>query len=59
MHKQCVICGKTKPKSNFDYGKRNNRSYCSACNKIDQRIYNREGLEAVKAWREEMRKQWQ
>ena len=59
MHKQCIICGENKPKSDFEYGNRNNRSYCAECNKIDQQIYSKEGLEAVKAWRVEMRKQWQ
>lgn len=56
--KLCSICGESKSLDAFSYGNRDNRSYCFNCNKIDQRIYSSEGLDAVHAWRDEMRRKW-
>ena len=56
--KQCSICGIEKDLSNFTYGNREDRSYCSECNSKDQSIYQREGLDAVRKWRDDMRKSW-
>ena len=56
--KQCSICGSEKTLDHFNYGNRSRRSYCRSCNKIDQKIYNGQGLDAVHAWREAMRAKW-
>ena len=57
--KQCSICGQDKSLSEFDYGNRPNRSYCADCNRTDKKIYSREGGDAARKWRAEMRKSWQ
>lgn len=58
MQRQCAICGEYKPIQRFEYGGKL-RSYCPECNAEDQRIYGRQGLAAVHAWREKMRAKWQ
>lgn len=56
--KACSICGKSYPLGEYRYGNRDNRSYCQSCNTEDQAIYVKGGREAVKKWRDEMRRRW-
>ena len=56
--KQCSICDIEKDLSSFTYGNREDRSYCCDCYKADQKIYSRDGLEAVHDWRDKMRNSW-
>lgn len=56
--KQCSICGNEKALKNFEYGNRENRSYCKDCNNAEMRIRNRDGKEGAAKWRAEMRKSW-
>jgi hypothetical protein len=57
--KSCSICGKSFPLSAFTYGNRADRSYCPACNKAERAAYAQGGTEAARAFRDDMRRQWQ
>jgi hypothetical protein len=57
--KTCSICGKWFNCSEFEYGNRNNRSYCKKCNKEERAAYAQGGTEAAREYREEMRSKWQ
>ncbi|MBT78212.1 MAG: hypothetical protein CL798_08490 [Chromatiales bacterium] len=56
--KACSICGKWHPNSAFEYGKRENRSYCPQCNKEEKIAYSKGGAEAATEYREKMRSKW-
>jgi hypothetical protein len=56
--KSCSVCGKSFALSEFTYGSREDRSYCRGCNQQDQLAYSRGGLEAARAFRDEMRRKW-
>lgn len=56
--KGCSICGKTFPIEQFNYGKRENRSYCQSCNKQERAAYTNGGREAARAFRDETRRKW-
>lgn len=56
--KLCSICGVEKMMDHFEYGKRSRRSYCRSCNKIHQKIYSKQGRDAVRVWRESVRATW-
>lgn len=58
VQKACSICGRWYPYSEFEYGNRENRSYCRSCNKEDQAAYSQGGAEAAREYREEMRSKW-
>ena len=57
--KACSICGVSFPRSEFTYGKRQNRSYCQTCSAAERRAYAGGGVEAARAYRDEMRRKWQ
>jgi len=57
--KSCSICGMSYPISEFSYGKRDNRSYCKACDKAEKAAHSKGGPEAARTFREEMRRKWQ
>lgn len=56
--KACSICGKTFPISEFSYGKKDNRSYCRACDKAEKAEYAAGGKEAARQFRDEQREKW-
>ena len=56
--KSCSICGKSFPMNEFSYGNRENRSYCSSCDKAEKAAYSAGGKEAARSFREEMRRRW-
>ena len=56
--KPCSICGKHFPYSEFNYGNRENRSYCRQCNKEEKAAYSQGGVEAARKYREAMRDTW-
>jgi hypothetical protein len=56
--KQCSICGKWNPLSEFTYGNRANRSYCRRCDKEEKAAYARGGVDAARAYRELKRVEW-
>jgi hypothetical protein len=53
--KRCSICGELKPRDAFNYEGLIDRAYCQDCRMEDRRIRRTEGIEAVRAWRENMR----
>lgn len=57
--KACSICGKSYPAAEFNYGKRENRSYCRVCDKAEKVAYNQGGTAAARRFREEQRAKWQ
>lgn len=57
--KTCSICGVSFPNSEYVYGNRDNRSYCRQCNKQEKAAYTQGGVEAARAFRQEMRRRWQ
>lgn len=56
--KACSICGKWYPFSEFEYGNRENRSYCKKCNSEEKAAYAQGGVEAARQYREKMREKW-
>ena len=57
--KRCSICGVLFPMSEFTYGSMENRSYCKSCFNAEPTISRRDGLEAARLFREDMRRKWQ
>lgn len=57
-YKMCSICGRSFPSNEFCYGNRNNRSYCTSCNKCERQAYVQGGKEAARTFRDEMRSTW-
>ncbi len=57
--KDCSICGKWFPHSEFAYGNREDRSYCQKYNSEEKASYSQGGKEAARKYREEMREKWQ
>lgn len=58
IQKTCSICGASYPPSAFNYGNRENRSYCVTCDKAEKAAYSKGGKEAARAFREEQRRKW-
>lgn len=56
--KSCSICGQWFPSTEFDYGNRENRSYCQGCDKEERRAYAQGGVEAARAHKSEKRATW-
>ncbi len=56
--KDCSICGKRYPYSEYQYGNRENRSYCQQCNAEERAAYSQGGTEAARRYREDMRSKW-
>lgn len=56
--KTCSICGISFPLAEFTYGNRENRSYCSSCDKLEKQAYSQGGAEAARKFREMMRDKW-
>jgi len=56
--KSCSICRKAYPSKQFNYGNRENRSYCQSCNQQERAAYSRGGAEAARAFRDEVRRKW-
>jgi hypothetical protein len=57
--KACSICGTSYPTQEFNYGNRDNRSYCRACDKAEKSARSVGGAEAAHQFREEQRAKWQ
>ena len=57
--KMCSICGKWFLYSEFEYGNRENRSYCKKCNSEERAAYSQGGTEAAREYREERRSKWE
>jgi hypothetical protein len=57
--KGCSICGTVYPTAEFNYGNREARSYCRACDKAEKAAYAEGGVEAARRFREEQRIKWQ
>jgi hypothetical protein len=57
--KPCSICGTVYPAAEFNYGNREARSYCRACDKAEKAAYGKGGVEAAHRFREEQRAKWQ
>ena len=53
--KTCSICGEWFPHAEFNYGNRENRSYCQTCNREDRAAYAEGGREGARQYREAMR----
>lgn len=58
VRKSCSICGKSYSSSEFNYGGRENRSYCGACNKADHAARAQGGAEAARQLRAEQQGKW-
>jgi hypothetical protein len=56
--KACSICGVSFSMTEFEYGNRENRSYCRACTRAEKEAYARGGVEAARKFRESMRSKW-
>ncbi len=56
--KTCSICGKWYHLTEYNYGNRNNRSYCRICNKEEKAAYSKGGVVAARQYRENMRATW-
>ena len=56
--KQCSISGTTKTPDNFNYGNREDRSYCKQCSSEEKAAYSWGGKEAARAYRESKRQKW-
>lgn len=56
--KSCSICGTWFHASEFNYGYRENRSYCRKCNKEEKAAYNSGGVTAARQYREMKRAGW-
>lgn len=56
--KSCSICGHWFPSAEFDYGKKENRSYCRGCNKEERSAYALGGVEAAREYRSRKRATW-
>jgi len=56
--KACSICGRSFPAAEFNYGNREDRSYCRACDKSEKAAYSAGGKEAARQFREEQREKW-
>ena len=57
LGKVCCVCGKWYLKEAYAYGNRDmhTNSYCIDCSREYTRIYNHDGLDAARNWREDMR----
>ena len=56
--KTCSICGEWFPHPEFNYGNRENRSYCQTCNREERTAYGKGGREGARQYREEKRAKW-
>lgn len=56
--KTCSICGEWFPHAEFNYGNRENRSYCQTCNREERAAYAKGGREGARQYREEKRAKW-
>jgi hypothetical protein len=56
--KSCSICGQWFPTAEFDYGNKENRSYCRRCSKEEKRAYAQGGVEAAREYRNGQRATW-
>jgi hypothetical protein len=56
--KACSVCGTTFSIEEFNYGNRENRSYCRACSMAVSKAYSQGGSSAARAYREEQRRKW-
>jgi hypothetical protein len=54
-NRSCSICGVSYPLTEFNYGRRENRSYCRSCDKQEKTAYARGGAEAAREFREHRR----
>lgn len=57
--KTCSICGEWSPYEEFQYGNRENRSYCQQCNREERAAYAEGGREGARQYRDAMRATWQ
>jgi hypothetical protein len=58
-HKTCIVCGKSFPMSEFDYGNRANNSYCRQCAKGYGAAYTKGGQKAGQEFLEREKAKWQ
>lgn len=56
--KTCSICGEWFPHAEFNYGNRENRSYCQICNREERAAYGMGGRAGARQYREEKRAKW-
>ncbi|HIJ80008.1 MAG: hypothetical protein OEY01_16060 [Desulfobulbaceae bacterium] len=56
--KPCSICGIWFHSTEFNYGNRENRSYCRKCNKEEKAAYNVGGTASARKYRERKRAEW-
>lgn len=56
--KLCSICGSWFPKTEFNYGNKDNRSYCQRCNKEERMAYAQGGVNAARKFKKEKRESW-
>jgi len=56
--KGCSICGRTFPRSHFEYGGRTDRSYCQQCSKEEKAAYARGGAAEAAVYRNAQRLKW-
>ena len=56
--RQCSICGQYRPQSEFSYGNRDDRSYCSTCSSEEKAAYKAGGADGARRFREERRAKW-
>jgi hypothetical protein len=54
--KKCSTCNKWYRMTEYEYGKRSNRSYCQRCNKEERAAYSIGGKEAAKEYRDSIRR---
>lgn len=56
--KQCSICGRYRPATDFAYGNRENRSYCSSCSSEEKAAYRAGGADGARRFRDGRRATW-
>lgn len=56
--KSCSSCGRTYGAVEFNYGNKECRSYCRACDKAEKSAYTSGGAEAARRFRDEQRAKW-